>query len=55
MELIIQFLNLSLLMVSSILTTPPMLVYQECTFTELTKMHVCIIMCVMLRTYILVP
>ena len=38
--IIIQFLNLSLLMVSSILTAPPMLVYQECTSTELTRTHV---------------
>ena len=41
MELIIlQFLNPSLLIVSSILTAPPMLVYQECTSTELTRTHV---------------
>ena len=38
--IIIQFLNPSLLMVSSILKTPPMLVYQECTSTELTRTHV---------------
>ena len=43
MELIpLQFLNPSLLIVSSILTIPPMLVYQECTSTELTRTHVCI-------------
>ena len=41
--IIIQFLNPSLLIVSSILTTPPMLVYQECTSTELTRTHVRII------------
>ena len=41
MELIIlQFLNPSLLIVPSILTTPPMLVYQEYTSTELTRTHV---------------
>ena len=38
--IIIQFLNPLLLMMSSILSIPPMLVYQECTSTELTRTHV---------------
>ena len=55
--IIIQFLNLSLLTVSSILTAPPMLVYQECTSTELTGSHVRIALKLQLlnSVYLVIP